>query len=222
MNADDDTVRDGATDTAVGYRPVSGLAVAAAVAGLAASLAVVSPLFAMLPLVGIALAAAAIADVDRAGARKAGGWAALVGLALSIGCGAQAASSVLVSRWIGQRRAVAAASIWLEAIGDRRLADAASMCAPAMFTSGAAPAGAEAALAALPGVAAATACTAVAAASATEDPSGEGWAVRLTLRSCAEAPDRRPRLVVRVVPAPASGPRGPVERWTVTGVDVDG
>lgn len=111
------------------YRPVSRLAVATAAIGGVSALALVSPVFWVLPLVGIGIAIAALRDVEREGATKAGRLLALAGLALSIGFGAQAVTAKLTVRSIAAARAEAAATLWLATIRADRLDDARSMCA---------------------------------------------------------------------------------------------
>ncbi|MFM9197169.1 MAG: hypothetical protein ACKOWG_15775, partial [Planctomycetia bacterium] len=118
------------TGETTGYRPVSRLAVAAAVAGVVASLALTTPLLWILPLVGVAIAVAALADVARPGAEKAGRAAALVGLALSVGFGTQAVTMPLVSRLVMESRTKAAARAWVDAVRENRLTDAKGMMAP--------------------------------------------------------------------------------------------
>jgi hypothetical protein len=117
-------------DDAAEYRPVSRLAVAAVAAGVASALAVISPVFLAVPLVGLAVAAAAFRDLGSTGATKAGRLAALAGLALSVGFGAQGLAEFGVSRWLAGRRAEAAARYWLEAICEGRSNDARSMGGP--------------------------------------------------------------------------------------------
>jgi hypothetical protein len=109
------------------YAAVSRLAVAALGMGLAAATALVGPAFLGVPLLGIALAVAALADIRRAGGLKVGRLAALAGLALSVGFGAQAATGLGVSRWLAAQRAEEAAHLFLEAIRDDRLDDARGM-----------------------------------------------------------------------------------------------
>jgi len=109
------------------YAAVSRLAVAALGMGLAAATALVGPAFLGVPLLGIALAVAALADIHRAGGLKVGRLAALAGLALSVGFGAQAATGLGVSRWLAAQRAEEAARLFLEAIRDDRLDDARGM-----------------------------------------------------------------------------------------------
>ncbi|MGB8854876.1 MAG: hypothetical protein WCC69_15080, partial [Pirellulales bacterium] len=113
-----------------GYRPVSSLAVAALIVGCASALALVSPVFWVVPLVGAALALVAVRDVTRSGAAKAGGLAALAGLALALGFGSQAMTAAATARWLAAARAEAAAGFWLDALCDGRTDDARSMCGP--------------------------------------------------------------------------------------------
>jgi hypothetical protein len=112
------------------YRPVSGLALAALVLGASSAVALVSPLFFVVPLVAVAVAVAALADVGRDGAAKAGRFAAVAGLALAAGFGAQSLMSDVVSRSIAAGRATAAAEILLQAMREGRQADAEAMCGP--------------------------------------------------------------------------------------------
>lgn len=127
--ADAGSTSDAATELP-GYRPVSSLAVAAAVAGCVSALALVSPVFWVVPLVGAAVALAGIRDVARSGAAKGGGLAAVAGLALSLGFGAQSVAAVVTARWLGAARAEAAAGFWIETLCAGRIDDARSMCGP--------------------------------------------------------------------------------------------
>lgn len=109
------------------YRPVSALAVIACIGGVCSAAALVAPVLWMVPLIGVALSVAALADVARPPAGKAGRLAALGGLALSLGFGAQAATTAATSRWVTAGRAEAAARYWLDAVCAGRLSDARSM-----------------------------------------------------------------------------------------------
>lgn len=111
-----------------GYLPVSRLAVAAAALGGISALALASPVFWVLPLVGIGIAVAALRDVARPEAPKAGRLAAIAGLALAVGFGAQAVAAKITARSIAAARAAAAARLWLDTIHEQRLADAKSIC----------------------------------------------------------------------------------------------
>ena len=111
-----------------GYLPVSRLAVGAAVLGVSSALALVSPLFLVVPLVALTVSVAARADCERPGAPKAGRLAAIAGMALAIGFGAQAVSMLVVARAIAAGRAVAAAEMFLAAVRDGRTVDAGLFC----------------------------------------------------------------------------------------------
>ena len=219
-------------DTGGDCRPVSRLAVAALLAGALAAVALVSPICWVIPLVAIGLAVVALADVNRPGAQKAGGWAAVAGLALAVGFGAQAVTSTVVSRWLVERRAAAVARHWIDAVRAGRLADAMSMCeprslpgvAPHAHPGAAAPAAdndREAAFAALAAVRGLAACgpqpprvTAIEPAAETEG----GWGVVASLAPCGR-PEESLRLVVE--PGRAQRQGGSVERWLVTGFTLE-
>ncbi|NBT12141.1 MAG: hypothetical protein EBS56_00850 [Planctomycetia bacterium] len=98
--------------------------------GLLSALAVVNPLFLVVPLVTLAVAAAAIRDVEREGVRKVGRLAALAAVALAAGFGGQAVAASLAARAIAASRAAAVADLFLTAVRDGRLADAEAMCGP--------------------------------------------------------------------------------------------
>jgi hypothetical protein len=115
------------TDETGDYAAVSRLAVAALGMGVVAAASLIGPAFLVLPLLGIALAVAAFADLRRAAGLKVGRLAALGGLALSVGFGAQAVTTLAVSRWQAARRAEAATLVFVQAVCDGRLDDARGM-----------------------------------------------------------------------------------------------
>lgn len=117
-------------DQAGGYRSISGLAVAAAFAGVLSAASLLGPALWIVPLVGAALAVAALREIGRRGSVKVGTVPALVGLALAVGFGAQAVSQRFVRDRIVEWRADAAASEFARAIAEGRLADARTMCGP--------------------------------------------------------------------------------------------
>ena len=219
-------------ETGGDYRPVSRLAVAALAAGVMAAAALVSPLGWGIPLVAIGVAVAALADVNRPGAKKAGGWAAVAGLALAVGFGAQAVTSAVVSRWLLERRAAAVARHWIDAVRAGRLADAMAVCEPRSLPGGephAHPAAAasaadndrEAAFAALAAVRGLAACGAEPPRVRAIEPAAEtegGWVVVASLAPCG-----RPELSLRLVVEPGHAQRqgGSVERWLVTGFTLE-
>lgn len=217
-------------DATADYRPVSPLAVAALVVGCCSALALVTRFAWALPLVGTALACAALADVARPEARKAGRLAALAALALSVGFGAQAVSGLLVDRWIMAGRARAAAQTWIDAVREGRTTEALGLCTATVVPVSSpptdlAPEEAEAQrlarFAELPAVRAVAACGATppaltrSAATGTDD---GAWTVRADLARCA-APGVT--LWIAVVPRRAPGTSGPVEQWRIAGVGLE-
>jgi len=203
----------------IGYRPMSGLAVAAAVIGMLSCLAIATPLLWILPLLGIALSIAGLADVARAGAEKAGHAAALIGLALSIGFGAQAVTSAVVSRRITESRVKAVASMWLDALRENRLADAQSMISAHLLPP---PAADEPAIGFLPAVMAIRACGDAASravwTTGHDEQEGEQWGARVRLSPCADGGAVEVRL--QVEPAIVNEPAQRVERWTISKIDL--
>lgn len=186
------------------YRPVSGLAVVSLVAGMLSAAALVSPFFWVVPLVAVGLACLGLADVRRVGAEKAGRIAALAGLALAVGFGAQAVSSTLSTRLIASARAQAAAAVWIEALRDGRVADARAMCLPAVVPK-------------LDDLAKkVAACGGAGRPGASVIGRGEDtpdtWRVRATVEKCAAGPLE---VVIELNASIVSRPEGPVERWTV-------
>jgi hypothetical protein len=188
-----------ATDDVAGYLPVSRLAVAAAALGGISALALASPVFWVLPLVAMGIAVAALRDVRRPGAPKAGRLAAIAGLALAVGFGAQAVAAKATARSITAARAGSAARLWLDMIHEQRLNDARSMC------------GFEAAGA----VDAVAACGATGRAKVMDTAAGESagtWLVRADVGSCF--------IEITLEPMPAAWQGRQGERWTVTKAEV--
>lgn len=210
------------------YRPVSRLAVAALVAGACSALAVVTPFAWVLPLVATGLAIAALADVARPGASKAGRLLALVGLALAVGFGVQAVTATVVDRWIVGRRARVAAGTWIDAIREGRPAAALGISSGAVLPAAEPhrPAAEEphadriARFAALPAVQAVAACGPARPGLLAAAPVGSddgAWAVRFSLADCGGG-----QAAVRVVVVPrVVAANGPVERWTVDAFDLE-
>lgn len=191
-------------DEPSGYRPVSSLAVAALVAGVVSAAALVSPFFWVIPLLAAGVACLGLADVSRAGAEKAGRIAALAGLALAVGFGAQAVSSTLAKRLITAARAQSAAILWAEALREGRVADARAMCLPDAVPK-------------LDDLAQrAAACGASGRAVATvvgrgeENP--ETWRVQAVIEPCVTGPLE---VVIELGSSIVARQEGPVERWTV-------
>ena len=227
----------------VGYRPVSRLAVASAVVGVLSSLALATPLLWILPLVGIALAVAGLADVARVGAEKAGRVAALVGLALSVGFGAQAMTTSVVSRWITESRTKAVVHAWLDAVGENRMADARSMIAPDLLPQAGLgdhrfggpahgqpghshqpgeDAGTAGSILSLPAVKAILACGPAAVrdvrCAGRAEEGGERWCARVRLGPCGDG--RAVDLLLELEPAIVNEPKRRLERWTIAKIDL--
>lgn len=215
-------------DEFAGFRPVSGLAVAALLAGCSSALVLFTSLAAMLPLVAMLLAAVALVDLARSEGRRVGRGVALAGLALAIGFAAQAAGGFVVDRWIGGRRAAATAVAWIDAVREARIGDAVSLCGPLALPptdrdpSQPAPTEAEraAAFQSLPAVAAVQACGEASRpkVSVRKDAADAAvWIAGVELTACG-----RPGEVVRLRVEPRAATRGrePVERWLVTGFEL--
>lgn len=204
------------------YRSVSPLAIAAAIVGGCSAVALMTPLAWMVPLIGIGLSAAALADIAGSGGTKAGRPLALVGLALAVGFGSQAVTGSLVETWILGHRARATATIWADAVRSGRMADALAASGPG-FTAppgGPSPGSVdsdEARLArftAAAGVADVQACGAATPTIVDADPLGTddgAWVVRLSLGPCGS--DRVLRLTV--APSATAGAGTLLERWLV-------
>lgn len=125
------------------YRSISGLAVAAAAAGVLSAGCLVSPVAWVVPPVAIALAVAALREIGREGSVKVGRIPAVLGLALAVGFGTQSVSYRAVNDWFVRTRAATAAREFVRAARESRFADARDMCGP---TAGGPPGGPEAPL----------------------------------------------------------------------------
>lgn len=210
------------------YRSVSPLAIAAAIVGGCSAVALMTPLAWMVPLIGIGLALAALADITRSGTTKTGRLLALIGLALAVGFGSQAVSSSIVERWILGHRARATATTWADAVRSGRMADAVSASGPGLTAppGGPSPGGVdsdEARLArftATAGVPEVQACGAMAPTIVDASPLGTddgAWVVRLSLGPCGS--ERMLRLTV--APTAAAGAGTLLERWLVRRAELE-
>jgi len=211
----------------IGYRPVSRFALAAAAAGVLSSLALTTPLLWLIPLLGIALAILGLADVARPGAEKAGQAAALLGLALSVGFGAQAVTAAVVSHTITQSRVRGVASLWLDALRENRLADAESMLAPELLSSthpdhSGNEDGDEPTIGSLPAVMAIRSCGDAAGrtveSTGRDEKTGEQWGVRVRLSPCQDGGTVEVQLQLK--PELVNEPTQRVERWTISQIDL--
>ena len=215
------------TGEMAGYRPVSGLAVAALLAGCCSALVLFTSLAAVVPLVALVMAVAALAELRRAEGRKVGRLAAVAGLALAIGFAAQAIAGGVVDRWIASRRAEATARAWIDAVREARFADALGMSSPATLPPpdrdpfAQPPTAAERldAFRGLEAVAAVTACgDSRLAVRVAHDSAGEsGWVAHALLDGCGRAGEG---LTLRVEPRPSTRGREFVDRWLVTGFEL--
>lgn len=223
------------TGDAAAYRPVSRLAVAAVVAGVASSLALTTPMLWALPLVGVGLALAGLADVARAGAEKVGRSLALAGLALSVGFGVQAVTTTVVSRLIVEGRARSVVNTWLDAIRDGRFAVARTIVhgemigpeepispVPGLAERAEDAARLDAAFRAVPAVAAIEKCGPAAVRDvrctgrdATET---ELWGVTLRLAPCAGG--KNLEIALQLTPTPVQEGDRRIERWMILKADV--
>ncbi|MEX0670903.1 MAG: hypothetical protein WD060_10655 [Pirellulales bacterium] len=213
------------------YRPVSAWAVAALAVGACSALAVITRFAWVLPLLGIGLSFAALVDIARPGVAKAGRPLALAGLALAIGFGAQAVTAAGVARWIVGHRARAAATVWIDAIREGRMAEAVGVSAPTVLPPASSVPGAAAdetdaerieRFATLPAVRAVAACGAGCPAVLEAEPSGaddSSWTVRVSLADCGGGDYSTLRLVV--VPRIVASAAAAMERWTVSAVDLE-
>lgn len=112
------------------YRSISGLAVAAAAAGVLSAGCLVSPVAWVVPPVAIALAVAALREIGREGSVKVGRIPAVLGLALAVGFGTQSVSYRAVNDWFVRMRAATAAREFVRAARESRFAEARDMCGP--------------------------------------------------------------------------------------------
>ncbi len=218
----------GAADVLAGERPVSGLAVAALLAGCGSALVLFTSLAAMVPLVAVVLAVVALVELARSEGRRVGRGAALVGLALALGFAAQAAGGFVVDRWIGGRRAAATAAAWADAVREARFADAIGLCSPGALPARghehsqleSAAADATTAFKSLPAVTAVAACGQAARPGITvrrDVAEAVVWVAEAELTACG-----RTGGVVRLLVEPRATTRGraAVEQWLVTGFEL--
>mgnify|MGYP003334519235 FL=1 len=213
------------------YRPVSGMAVAAAVLGVLSSMALFSPVFSVLSLLGIVLAVVALREFARPECLKVGRLAALAGLALSIGFLAQGVTSQAVGRWLKERRVERVAAAFVEAIREDRTQDAVGMLSKLLSQpqtsaeEGQAAADPVELFRGAPLAAVIRNCGGRATAhvdctgyreESQEDK--DGWLVTARLSPCEDGRDVVIALEVRSAYQP--GTQGFVERWEITKVEI--
>ncbi len=122
-----------AEDNAEEYRPISTLAVLALIAGCSSFLALISQILWVIPILAGGLSLAAIRDTSIGKSHKAGRGLALIGLALSVGFGAQSFSVFSVNAWIDHSRARETVLRWHQAIRDGEWDVVHGFCTPGLI-----------------------------------------------------------------------------------------
>lgn len=213
-------------DEVAEYRPVSGLAVASLVAGAGSALVLFTPLAAVLPLLAMAMAATALADLHRHEGRRVGRPLALVGLALAIGFSAQALGGWFAKEWIVHGRATATARAWVDAVREERFADAMSLCGPTALPpplrdpQGPPPpqGDRQVAFETFPPVVAVAACrTAAPQIVVRRGSAADAWVARVVLDGCGRSGGA---ITLRLGPQLVTRDGSALERWLVTGVEI--
>jgi hypothetical protein len=161
-----------------------------------------------------------------------------VGLALSVGFGAQAMTTTAMSRWIMESRTKAAARAWLDAVREDRLADAGSMIAPHLLPlsqsedhSHGSPGhpddhkhggGPPPSIDGMPAVKAILGCGTAAVVdvryAGRDAETGEGWCARVRLSPCGNG--GAVELLLELRPAVVTGTTRREERWTIFKIDL--
>jgi len=194
------------------------MAIGALVLGCCSAVALLTPFAWFVPLIAVAAALVALADVSRPAAARVGRLPALAGLGLAVGFGAQAVTDAAVGRWIERSRAVTTAETWLESIRAGRLEEARSISASSILPALTGPDpesdSAEAArFANLPAVQAAAHGAAVIASATPLGTADRAWLVRARVND---------RAIVRLIAVPRAAAKGRgIERWTVTAAEVE-
>ena len=225
----------GPDQDAAAYRPISGLAVAAAAAGVLSAASLISPACWVVPPVAIALAVAALRDIGRDGSVKVGRLPAVIGLALAVGFMTQAVSYRAVQERLVTTRAEAAARQFVQAVRESRFADARAMCGPtalprssaASSSAGGEPVPPDAVCASMPAVALLAACDVDGRKRVDHEPrtaemgTARGFLFSLSCRPPGDSgQDARARVRVIVEQVDPSGWNSAVDRWQVVGHEV--
>jgi len=113
-----------------GYRPVSGMAVAAVVMGVLSIAAWFHPGFWFVPVLGVVLAVVALRQLAQPDSILIGRTAAIVGLGLSLFLAALAPTESVTRTWIKNRRAEHVAARWADAVLEGKILDAHSLLMP--------------------------------------------------------------------------------------------
>jgi hypothetical protein len=106
------------------YSSVSALAIASLVLGLASPLCLVSRVFLILTVLGIALSIFALVRIAASDGSLAGRWAAVLGLALCVGFGTAEISRGAITHYLRTSQARNVAQQWLEVLAAGKLDDA--------------------------------------------------------------------------------------------------
>ena len=117
------------------YRPISTLAVLALVAGCFSVSALMSQILWVIPIFAAGLSIAAVRDTTIGTSHKAGRGIALIGLALSVGFGAQSFTVFSVNAWIDHSRARETVSQWHRAIRAGEWDVVHGFCVPGLLPS---------------------------------------------------------------------------------------
>jgi hypothetical protein len=113
-----------------GYRPVSGMAVAALVMGVLSIAAVFHSGFWPLPVLGAVFAAVSLRQLSQPDSLAIGRTAASIGLGLSLFLAALAPVESMTRTWIKNRRAEHVATRWADAVLGGKILDAHSLIMP--------------------------------------------------------------------------------------------
>jgi len=113
-----------------GYRPVSGMAVAALVMGVLSIAAVFHPGFWLLPVLGTVFAVMSLRQLAQPDSLAIGRTAAIVGLGLSLFFAALTPVESMTRTWIKNRRAEHVAARWADAVLGGKILDAHSLLMP--------------------------------------------------------------------------------------------
>jgi hypothetical protein len=110
------------------YRAVSGLAVASLLAGLISLVAILAPIFWIVPLLSIFTSFIALFRINAAGPTVLGRRAALLGLALSIVSLTAIVTEMVSARWWLAYDAQRVSQEWLDALGRGKRHEAHELC----------------------------------------------------------------------------------------------
>jgi hypothetical protein len=179
----------------------------------------------MVPILAMALAASALADIRRSEGRTVGRWLALAGLALAVGFASQAVTATFTEGVIARKRAAATATAWLDAVRSGRVVDAISVSSPRALpaeveTRDGPPPGPEVRIEAfrdMEAVKAVAACGTTSPVITSARRTDEGWLVRVSLAGCGTSGD----LLIEVAPRLATRAGRAIEEWLVNAVTLD-